>query len=206
MKKVKQDIFIYGASGHAKVVIDIVEKQQLYSIKFIVDDNQHLKGKNFFGYPVLGGRQEILKGNCLPNRAIVAIGENRARCEVGAWLEQQHIFLETAAHPSAQLGRELFVGAGSVFMANAVVNSATSIGNNCIINTGATIDHDCFLEEGVHIAPGCTLCGTVQVGFRSFIGAGSTVIQNIKIGKRVFVGAGTTVYKDVPDGANIVGF
>lgn len=205
MTTAKQDIFIYGASGHARVVIDIVEKQQLYSIKFIVDDNPQLKGQIFCGYPVLGGRREVVAENCLPEKAIVAIGDNKVRCTVGEWLEQQNVLLATAVHPSAQLGRGVYIGAGSVLMANVVVNPATSIGKNCIVNTGTTIDHDCQLEDGIHVAPGCTLCGTVHVGERSFIGAGTTVIQNITIGKMAFVAAGKTVCRDIPEGGKIIG-
>ena len=48
----KEKIFVFGASGHAKVVIDVIEKQALYEIAFLVDDDLSLKGTDFFGYPV----------------------------------------------------------------------------------------------------------------------------------------------------------
>ena len=44
----KEKIFVFGASGHAKVVIDIIEKQGLYRIAFLVDDDLSLKGTEFF--------------------------------------------------------------------------------------------------------------------------------------------------------------
>lgn len=205
MTAAKAEIFIYGASGHARVVIDIIEKQNLYRIQCIADDDPLLTGCNFCGYPVLGGKNEIVTDCAFPHKAVVAIGNNEARDSVGKWLKQHHILLTTAVHPSVQIGRDVHIGAGSVLMANAAVNPAAHIGDNCIVNTGATIDHDCRLEDGVHIAPGCTLCGNVHVGKKSFIGAGAVVIHNITIGENVFVAAGTTVYEDLPDFSRVVG-
>ena len=54
-------------------------------------------------------------------------------------------------------------------------------------------------------APNATLCGGVQIGDETFIGAGVVVLPQIKIGKRVIVGAGTVVTKNIPDGVTVVG-
>lgn len=202
---VKEKIFIFGASGHAKVVIDIVEQQNLYVIAFLVDDNLALKDQTFYGYSVLGGKDELLALEERPKGAIVAVGDCSVRCKIAEWLCQQGYELVSAVHPSAQLARGAFVGDGTVVMSNAVINSDTLVGNNVIINTGATIDHDCIIGDGVHIAPGSTLCGAVRVGSSSFIGAGATIIPNISIGENVMVGAGATVVRDVPDGVTVVG-
>jgi sugar O-acyltransferase (sialic acid O-acetyltransferase NeuD family) len=205
MPNEKQPVFVFGASGHAKVVIDILEKSNVFSIQFLVDDAPLLKGSDFFGYPVIGGKNELLAQKVGTSCAIVAIGKNETRFAISLWLKQNGFQIISAIHPSAQIGREVEIGAGTVVMAHAVINSASRIGENVIVNTGAKIDHDCIIGDGVHIAPGTTLCGTVQVGEKSFIGAGSTVINNITIGKCVFVGAGTVVYSDIPDGMKIVG-
>ena len=58
------EIVIIGAGGHAKVVIDIVEKRQeilneKISIFGIVDDN-HI-GKDFLGYSYLGKIEDLKK-------------------------------------------------------------------------------------------------------------------------------------------------
>jgi sugar O-acyltransferase (sialic acid O-acetyltransferase NeuD family) len=201
----KEGIFIFGASGHAKVIIDTIEIQRKYYIEFLVDDDTELKGKNFFGYPVLGGKEDLLSHGIPPEKTIVAIGDNKARLAVADWLEKHNFDLATAVHPSAQLGREVVLGIGTVVMALAVINSSTTLGKNVIVNTGAKIDHDCFIADGVHIAPGATLCGSVRVGKGSFIGAGSTIIQNITIGEHVIIGAGSTVIKDIPDRCKVVG-
>lgn len=200
---IKGKIFIFGASGHAKVVIDIIERQNVYEIAFLIDDNTTLKGTEIYGYRVLGGKQELIESNI--KCGVVAIGVNHARKNVSAWLTKTGFELICAVHPSAQIGRGVVIGAGSVVMAGAVINSDSFIGSGVIVNTRASIDHDCMIGDGVHIAPGVTLCGTVTVGELSFVGAGATVIPNRSIGKQVTVGAGSTVVKDVPDGVTVIG-
>ena len=199
----KQKIFVYGASGHAKVVVDIIERQGLYEIAFLADDDPALKGRQVYGYRVLGGKEDLLSSGL--KCGIVAIGSNRARRAVAGWLRDNAFELITAVHPFAQLARGVTLGSGSVVMAGAIVNSDSTIGQDVIINTRASVDHDCRIGAGVHIAPGSILCGTVTVGEGTFICAGATIIPNLTIGRYVTVGAGSTVIRDVLDGNTVVG-
>jgi sugar O-acyltransferase (sialic acid O-acetyltransferase NeuD family) len=200
-----EKIFIFGAGGHAKVVIDIVEKQGRYDIAFLVDDDPSHKGSEFFGYPVIGGKAELLDHPEAPRRGIVAIGSNRVRSTVAAWFSANGFATVTAVHPSAQIGRGVTIGPGTVIMAGAVVNSDTTIGGQVIVNTRASIDHDCVIADGVHLGPGCTLCGTVTVGEGSFVCAGATIIPNLNVGKGAIVGACSSVIRDVPDNVVVAG-
>jgi sugar O-acyltransferase (sialic acid O-acetyltransferase NeuD family) len=198
-------IFVFGASGHAKVVIDLIERENLYDILFLVDDDPGLKGMVFFGYPVIGGKRELIEARDQVGGGIVAIGSNRARIAVAQWLIDNRFDLVSAIHPSAQIGRGVEVAGGTVIMAGAIVNSDSRIGRNVIVNTQASIDHDCTVGDGAHIAPGTVLCGTVSIGCGSFICAGSTVIPNLTVGRNVVIGAGSTVIRDVPDGLLVAG-
>lgn len=194
-----EKIFVFGASGHAKVVIDIIERQGLYETSFLIDDNPALKDTDFYGYRVIGGKQELLEARNQVCGGIVAIGSNEARVAVAAWLTESGFDLVTAVHPFAQLGRGVTVSDGTVIMAGAIVNSDSRIGRNVIINSRASIDHDCLVGDGAHIAPGVTLCGTVTVGSGTFVCAGATVIPHLEIGDNVIVGAGSTIIRNVPD-------
>ncbi|MDD2272298.1 MAG: acetyltransferase [Desulfuromonadaceae bacterium] len=201
----KEKIFIFGASGHAKVVIDIIERQGLYDIAFLVDDDPSLKGTELYGYHVIGGKMELLEIRDQVYGGIIGIGSNRARISVAKWLTDNRFNLVSAFHPSAQLGRGVTVGVGTVIMAGAVINSDSKVGRNVIVNTRASIDHDCIIGDGAHIAPGTTLCGTVGIGEGTFICAGATVIPNLTIGSNVIIGAGSTVVRDIFDGVTVVG-
>lgn len=199
----KDRIFVFGASGHAKVVIDIIEKQGLYQVAYLADDDASLKGSEVYGCRVIGGKQELLSGDI--RKGIVAIGSNKARRSVAAWLIENGFELVSAIHPSAQIGRGVDIGSNSVVMAGAVINSDSSIGNDVIINTRASVDHDCRIGNCVHIAPGSILCGTVTVGAGSFICAGTTIIPNLTVGINVIAGAGSTIIRDIPDNVTVVG-
>ena len=51
----------------------------------------------------------------------------------------------------------------------------------------------------MHVGPGAVLCGKVEIGEGTFVGAGSTVIPGKKIGKWSVIGAGSVVVGDIPD-------
>lgn len=200
----KNKLLIYGAGGHGKVVLDIVEQEDRYNIAGFIDDNPAKQGKNFCGYPVLGDFN-FLNKTARNYQLILAVGDKRTRSRLWSRLKKLGYKLASAVHPSAQVGRDVSIGPGSVLMANTVVNPGTKVGVNVIINTGATIDHDCLIQDYVNIAPGAHLAGNVQVGEFSHIGIGASVIQGIKIGKNTIIGAGAAVIRDIPSDVIAVG-
>lgn len=201
----KNNLFIYGASGHAKVIIDAVIKEGKYRIVGIIDDDPKLWKSKFCGYPVIGGDNVLKDKAYRDSRLILAIGDNAARKKLWQTINVLGHELACAVHPSAQIGGNVFNGVGTVIMANTAINSGTKIGENAIINTGATVDHDCVLEDYVHISPGAHLAGNVYVGELTHIGMGASVVQGVRIGKGVIIGAGAVVIDDIPDNVTAVG-
>ncbi|HMK34666.1 MAG TPA: acetyltransferase [Desulfomonilaceae bacterium] len=195
-----EKVFVIGAGGHAKVVIDAIEKAKLFEIPFLVDDDASLKGKNIFGYPVLGNRTDLaaLAKEIPGHGCFVAIGNNLVRIRLEHWLKTRGFRPVTAIHPSAQIARGVRIGINTVIMAGAVINSDATVGTSVIVNTAAGVDHDCLIGDGTHIAPGCSLCGSVTVGPRTLIGAGTTVVHGVTIGSDVIVGAGSVVVENIP--------
>lgn len=201
----KTRIFLFGASGHAKVVIDILERGGGAKVVFLVDDDASIKGARLLGYPVIGGRPVLLARRKEAGSAIVSVGVNAARLALAAWLEGEGFDFACAVHPSAQVGREVILGSGTVVMAGAVVNPDCTVGCHCIVNTSASIDHDCRVGNGVHVAPGARLCGGVEVGDGAFIGAGAVVTPGQRVGADAIIGAGAVVLGNVPARAVVAG-
>lgn len=187
---------IYGGSGHAKVIIDIAKSNDI-SIDAIFDDNLQLTEVS--GYPVA----HTLSNELLMRGTVLAIGDNRIRKMVANKFEGK--FQNGIFHSSAVLAPTVIIGAGTVVMANASINSDVIIGNHCIINTGAIVEHECNLGDFVHISPNAALAGDVIVGEGSHLGIGAVVIPGVKIGKWVTIGAGAVVLEDIPDFAVVVG-
>jgi sugar O-acyltransferase (sialic acid O-acetyltransferase NeuD family) len=197
-------LLIVGAGGHARVLIDIAEKQARYRVVGLIDEQPCLAGTALLGYPVLGGG-ELLHREDMPSHAIVAIGAPEARAAWQEHLEALGFQLAVLVHPSAQVGRDVRLGAGTVLMAGTAVNPGTRLGRGVIVNTGASIDHDCEIGDFVHVAPGARLAGGVRVGSQAHVGIGACVIQNVAIGAGAVVGAGAAVVRPVPDGLTVVG-
>ena len=189
-----KNIYLYGAGGHAKVILDILEAQDK-TVVGVVDDNPALM--EFMGKEVLHGVNNV-------SPVIVSIGINGIRRKVVEKLAADTVF-GTAIHPSAVVSPQAKIAEGTVVMQGAVLQSCAQVGRHCIINTGASVDHDCVLGDFVHISPHATLCGNVSVGEGTWIGAGSVVIPGIRIGKNCIIGAGSVVVKDLPDGVKAYG-
>ena len=185
-------MYLYGASGHAKVIIDILKANHI-EIEGLVDDNPNIN--ELLGYPVFHGREDI-------SPLIISIGDNKIRQMIAHKL---NVEFGTAIHPSAMISPYAIVREGSVIMQGAVVQSCACIGKHCIVNTGVSVDHECVIGDYVHISPHSTLCGNVHVGEGCWIGAGTTVLPGVKVGKWSVIGAGSVVAKDIPDGVLAVG-
>jgi len=191
-------MYLFGASGHAKVIIDSL-KASGKKISGLFDDNPEVK--ELLGYNVFGPFDPIRLGE---EELIISVGLNHIRKRIVEKLPDE-IRYGNAIHPSAIISDHASFGEGTVVMQGAVIQSSVSIGKHCIINTTASVDHDCLLEDYVHISPNATLCGAVSVGEGSQVGAGAVVIPEIKIGKWSLVAAGAVVMKNVPDNVLVLG-
>ena len=60
------DMYLYGASGHAKVIIDILKANHI-EIEGLVDDNPEIN--ELLGYPVFHGKEDI-------SPLIISIGDH----------------------------------------------------------------------------------------------------------------------------------
>lgn len=187
-------MFIYGASGHGKVVLEIAEISGK-SVDFFVDDNL-----DFMRVRDISVIWEIPE---YAIQGILAIGSNKIRKRLAEMLSNKEFV--TLIHPKATISKSASLGAGTVVMAGATLNADVHVGRHVIVNTNASLDHDCILEDFVHISPNVALSGGVRVGEGTHIGVGACVIPGIRIGKWAIIGAGTVIIKDVPDGATVVG-
>ncbi|WP_313138974.1 acetyltransferase [Myroides sp.] len=188
-------MYLVGASGHGKVVAEVLEENNLEITGFI-DANSSIE--EVLGYPIIGRTLDGIKGN-----AIVSIGDNQIRKSL---IERnEELEYKSVVSPRANVSKRTIIDKGTVVMMGATINSESKIGKHCIINTNASIDHDCIIEDYVHISPNVGLAGNVEVGEGTHIGIGTSVIQGIKIGKWCTIGAGTVIIKDIPDYAVVVG-
>jgi sugar O-acyltransferase (sialic acid O-acetyltransferase NeuD family) len=200
-------ILLVGGGGHGQVVADILEAQargdRSLEVVGYVDDDPRLQDRTLVGGRVLG---MLPRRRAIPHDAlIVAIGDNTVRRRMFQALMAEGERFAVARHPSAIVGADVQIGAGTMIAAGVILNPAARIGCDVILNTACSVDHHSIIGDHVHIAPGARLGGQVTVGESTLVGIGAVVLPGVTIGARVIVGGGAVVIGDVPDGATVVG-
>lgn len=199
-------LVIWGATGPALVVEDIITLQGQYEIVGYIDNrNPARRGEEFGGATVLGG-EEALDTLALRQvrSAIIAFANGNAKLQVSALLREKGFSLVSAIHPSASIARTARIGAGTIVRAQAAVGPRTVIGENCLIGYGAMISHDCVIAEACHLSSGAILGGGSRVGRASWIALGATLLDDRALGANSTLGAGSVATRDIPD--NVVAY
>lgn len=196
------NIVIVGSSGHARVVIDIVEQERKLNIVGLIDRFRDV-GEQTFGYTILGKEEELpqlVEEHCLEG-VIVAIGDNFVRSLVVNRVSELCPQLEykCALHPKAVVASGVSIGAGTVVMAGAVVNPGCSVGRFCILNTASSLDHDSVMGDFASLAPGVVTGGKCHIGSHSAIGIGAFLSNGVCIGEHTVIGAASLVLKPIGD-------
>lgn len=195
-------LLIIGAGGHGKVIADIALKMKRWEYIAFLDDSENVKFS--MGIEIIDKSTSVSK-YIEDYDIFVGIGNNVIRKKVQEQLEDLGAIIPVLIHPSTIIGEQVYLEAGTVVMAGAVINCCTKIGKGCIINTASTIDHDNKIDDYVHISPGAHLAGTVRVGSGTWLGIGSVVINNINIINECKIGAGAVVIRDITETGTYIG-
>ena len=201
-----RQVMIIGASGHARVCLEILEANGREVIGFF-DDDPNLVGTTLHGYPILGKISQLLSALEDENHEfIVAIGNNDDRENIVGLIKDSCPRKSiNVIHPSGIISERTKIGVGNFIAPGVIINTGTSLGDYVIINTGATIDHDNNIKDFAQISPGCNLAGNVTIEESVFIGTGAIIIPGKTIGAHTIIGAGAVVINDIPPFCTAVG-
>lgn len=196
-------LYLIGAGGHAKVVLDALLSSDALAYDVRVRDGaQQLQGQRLLGYPIeVPAVAEEMQGRPFH----LAIGSGQARRRLFAALLDIKALPLSIVHPASSVSRFARIGDGSFLAAHSVVAAAASLGHSVIINHGAVVDHDCVVGDFSHIAPNAALSGGVVVGAGVLVGAGAKVLPGLSIGDGAVVGAGAVVTANINAGETWVG-
>lgn len=201
-----EDIILLGFGGHAKSVVDTIEKQNQYRIVGFTDK---CKEKMYKEYRVIGTDDNLedifQKGVKNAFVTIGYLGDSTIRNQLFHRLKEIGYHIPVIIDDTAAVATDAIIGEGTYVGKNAVINSDATIGNMCIINTGAIVEHDCVVGDFSHIAVGAVVCGMSRVGAETLVGANATIIQCVEVGNKVKVGAGAVVLKQVPSDMTVSG-
>ena len=189
----KPNIILIGGGGHCLSVIDVVEQEDKYNIKGILDDTK--KG-DVLGYPILGNRDLVRELSTEGMFFLITIGQIKSsstREDIALLLDSCKANLATVISPLAYVSKHATIGEGSVIMHNAIINAKAKVGKHCIINTKANIEHNVQIGDFCHISTCATINGDTIVGKRTFIGSNATISNNITIVEKSIISAGNFI-------------
>lgn len=197
-----------GFGGHARSVVDSIERQGCYRIAGFTD-REEMQKNMYRGYRVIGKDDDLpsiyLSGIHNAFITLGFLGKSNMRKNLYFRLKELGFQIPSIIDPAACIASDIRIGEGNFIGKNAVINSQAVIGNACIINTASVVEHDCIVGDFSHVAVGAVLCGGVRLGQEVFVGANATVIQECYVGNRAVVGAGITVRENLPNDVVYVG-
>jgi sugar O-acyltransferase (sialic acid O-acetyltransferase NeuD family) len=214
MKQLNRPCIIWGATGQSKVAYDILIGEGA-KIIHLFDNNPSVESP-LPGIPLSYGPNGMLSFietlrhhhmNPSDIDCITAIGgvHGEARETITLFMESYGFKPRSLIHKSVLISPSARIGKNVQLLAGSIIGAFASIGDYSIINTGANVDHDCTIGRNCHLAPRAALAGEITVEDSVFIGVNATILPRLRICAGSIVGAGAVVTKDVAPGAVVAG-
>jgi sugar O-acyltransferase (sialic acid O-acetyltransferase NeuD family) len=189
-----QKLIVIGAGPFGPEIVWAAENTNArfptFDILGYCDDDPAKKGRNLYGYRVLGTPEEVDQNWEIKPGFVCAIGKNLQRAKVVERVMKMGWQPLTIVDPSVVVAKTVRIGRGTYVGAGSVLSPQAQLGDHVIINHCCSIGHDSRLESFVQVSPG----GRVSGG--CVLGTGALMGSNAALGLRVM---------DVPDGATVVG-
>lgn len=196
-----KDLILIGGGGHFKSCTDVIEQENRFEIKGVVDKPQR-RNEKILGYPVVAGDDEIPELVRRFSHFFITIGQIKTpdpRIRIFSLLKSLGLKLPVIVSPFAHVSPHASIEEGTIVMHGAIVNAGAVIGKNCIINTRAMIEHDVLIESHCHIATGAVINGDAVIRENTFVGSQAMVREGIEIGHTSIIGAGVALFHSVPE-------
>jgi len=193
--KIKEKILLIGGGGHCHSVIDVIEKEDKFSIAGIID-RKELVGTKVLDYLIIGSDDDLVELFKVYKYAIVTVGQiksNTIRVKLFQLLKEIGYTLPTIVSPTAYISKYAAIDDGTVVHHQAIINANAKVGQNCIINTKALIEHDVVIEDSCHISTASIINGGTVVKKDTFVGSNSVTKEYITIQAGSFIKAGSVV-------------
>ncbi len=197
--KIREKIFLVGGGGHCKSCIDVIEEENRFDIKGIIDIPEKL-GNEILGYKIIGTDDELPDLAKQGYNFIITVGHlgnPNLRTKLFNIIRENGGKLPIIISPLAQVSKYSKIEGGTIIMHHTIINTDAQIGWNCIINNKALVEHDCKIGDNVHISTGAIINGDCRVDTNCLIGSSSVLKQSTSICSDSIIGAGSVVVKNI---------
>ena len=196
----RQKLFILGASGLAKEVIDLVEEYKEYDVAGILDDDARSHGTIFHGHKVLGPIE--MTSELTGSLFLICIASIKSSVDRSKIAKNHDIPTDrfaTIIHPSAMVSKSSTIEPGSIVLANSTITANSRLGGFSIVMPSVVITHDDYVGDSCTFASGATVAGHVKIGNSVYVGTGANILERVEIGTGAIIGAGSLVNRNVPE-------
>ena len=196
----RQKLFILGASGLAKEVIDLVEEYKEYDVAGILDDDARTHGSIFHGHKVFGPIE--MASELTGSLFLICIASLKSSVDRSKIAKNHDIPTDrfaTIIHPSAMVSKSSTIEPGSIVLANSTITANSRLGRVSIVMPSVVITHDDHVGESCTFASGATIAGHVKIGNSVYVGTGANILERVEIGTGAIIGAGALINRSVPE-------
>lgn len=202
-------LVIVGAGGFGRETLDVVRASDPYEsewdfVGFVSESKPESELLDRIGASWIGAVDQFLSSR-KDVYYTLAIGDPKTRRLISKKFEGLALPAATLIHPSATLGADVQIGAGSVVCSNVSITTNVRIGRHVHLNLNSTVGHDVRIADFVSVNPLVAISGAVTIGEGCQLGTHSAILQGLTIGPRAIVGAGSVVTKDVNPEQTVIG-
>lgn len=202
---------VFGAGSHAREVVALVRElnasrppNDAWELVGTLTDRAEWCFPEAVALPRLGGVDWLVDHPACS--VVIAVGDPAVRQDIATRIRAVCANpFATLIHPQAWVAERVTFGEGTQVLAGALINVDVCIGAHVILNIGCRVSHDSVIADFATLAPGVTLCGNVNIGRASELGACAVVLPRVEIGSGARLGAGAVAVRAVASDVTVVG-
>lgn len=201
------DLYILGAGSFAREIYSYLAKNDFiyngYKLVGFLNDNIDALDTFNFSHKIEGRfMSSTLKSTDV---LIVAVANPEIKEQLFNFYDKNNGAIISYIHPSAVIGDDVEIGAGSVFAPYSLVTTNVKLGRGCTINAFSSIGHDAVLGDFCTLSGHCDVTGHVKLGNKVFMGSHASIIPGIQVGSGSVIGAGSLVLRKVQENSTVFG-
>jgi sugar O-acyltransferase (sialic acid O-acetyltransferase NeuD family) len=202
-----KEIILVGGGGHCRSCIDVIEAENKYTIKGIID-HPELVGNTILSYPIIGSDDDLKDLAAQGYHFLITVGylgKSSLRKDLFDLIKQGGGTFPVIVSPHAGVSKHASIDEGTIIMHHALVNSNVRIGKNNIVNNKSLIEHDVSIGNHNHISTSSVINGSCSLGDHNLVGSGTVLKHGVAIANNVLIGAGSLVLKNISYPGTYVG-
>lgn len=202
-----QNLIIVGAGDFGREVLvwseQAIRMGTPWHIKGFLDSRPHILDGFSCGAPILGTPEHYRPA---PGDVFLcAIGEPALKRKYATMLENKDAVFGVLIHPTALIGRNVDIGAGSIICPFTQMSCDIRLGRHVTLGTQSSVAHDSTVGDYAQISGGCQLNGHVSVEEGVFLGSSVTLLPKARVESWAYAGAGSVVLRRVKSLTKVFG-